>query len=60
MMYLETTPQERLAYAWAIAESNHRRLPHVTERVLTRCREAAYQLSSPDCWLLLSEVPTMG
>jgi uncharacterized protein YndB with AHSA1/START domain len=60
MKYLETTPQERLAYAWAIAESNHRRLPTVSERILTRCREAAYQLSSPDCWLLLSEVPAAG
>ena len=58
-MQLDVTPQERLAYAWAVAECHHRRLPAVREYVLNRCREAAYQLSAPDCWQLLSEVPAL-
>ena len=58
-MLLEVTPQERLAYAWAVAHCHHKRLYTVSERVLNRCREATYQLSTPDCWLLLSEVPAL-
>ena len=58
-MLLEVTPQERLAYAWAVADCHHRRLYTVPERILNRCREATYQLSTPDCWQLLSEVPAL-
>jgi hypothetical protein len=56
---LEVTPQERLAYAWAVAQSHAYRSTLVSERLLARCREATAQLSTPDCWLLLSEVPAL-
>lgn len=59
MKHLESTPQEQLAYAWAVAQSHAHRNPAVSERLLARCREAAYQLSTPDCWQLLGEVPTL-
>jgi hypothetical protein len=59
MKYLNSTPQEQLAYAWAVAESAHKRLPTVSDRVLTRCREATHQLSTPDCLMMLSEVPAL-
>jgi hypothetical protein len=58
-MILETTPQERLAYAWAVAQSHALRTPSVSERLLARCREAASQLSAPECWQLLAEVPAL-
>ena len=58
-MILEVSPQERLAYAWAVAHCAHRRLSGVHEHVVERCREATYQLSTPDCWLLLGEVPAL-
>lgn len=58
-MQLDVTPQERLAYAWAVAQSKAYRSPSVSDRLLNRCREAAYQLSAPDCWQLLSEVPAL-
>ena len=56
-MLLEVSPQERLAYAWAVATSHHYRSPRVAERHLQRAREATAQLSAPECWELLSEVP---
>ena len=55
----EASPQERLAYAWAVAQSHAYRSPSVSERLLERCRQATHQLSTPDCWLLLSEVPQL-
>jgi hypothetical protein len=58
-MKLEVSPQEQLAYAWAVAQSHAYRSPSVHERLLARCREAAYQLSAPECWELLSEVPAL-
>ena len=58
-MILEVSPQERLAYAWAVATSNFYRSPIVAERHLKRAREATYQLSAPECWELLSEVPAL-
>ena len=56
---LEVTPQERLAYAWAVVQSHAYRNPSVSERLLARCQEATAQLSTPECWLLLSEVPAL-
>jgi hypothetical protein len=58
-LLLDVTPQERLAYAWAVAESHHRRLSSVSERLLARCRRSTSQINTPDCWLLLSEVPVL-
>ena len=55
----EATPQERLAYAWAVAQSHAYRSSTVSERLLESCRRATYQLSAPDCWMLLSEVPAL-
>ena len=55
----EVCPQERLAWAWAVAQSSHLNLPKVSEALLARCREAAFQLSAPECWELLSEVPAL-
>jgi hypothetical protein len=58
-LLLDVTPQERLAYAWAVAESHHRRFSSVSERLLARCRRSTSQINTPDCWLLLSEVPVL-
>ena len=58
-MLLEASPQERLAYAWAVAESYHWRTPQVSERRIERYRESTAQLSASDCWQLLSEVPAL-
>ena len=55
----EVTPQERLAYAWAVAQSHAYRSPSVSERLLECCRQATYQLSASDCWMLLAEVPAL-
>jgi hypothetical protein len=55
----EVNPQERLAYAWAVAQSNAYRTPTVSEVLLEKCRRAAYQLSASDCWQLLAEVPAL-
>ena len=56
---LEVSPQERLAYAWAVAQSQVHRSPLVSERLLAEARRATYQLSTPDCWMLLAEVPAL-
>jgi len=55
----EATPQERLAYAWAVAQSAAWRSYGVSENLLDSCRRATRQLSAPDCWLLLAEVPAL-
>jgi hypothetical protein len=57
MKYLESTPQEQLAHAWAVAESVHMRMSAVHPRVLARCRSAAYHLSTPFALELLADVP---
>jgi hypothetical protein len=59
MKYLETNPQEQLAYAWAVAQSSLYRSSQVSERLLNRCREATYQLSVSDALTLLAEVPDL-
>ncbi len=59
MKYLDTTPQEQLAYAWAVAECQHLRLPAVRERILARCRSAAYHLSTPFALELLADMPNL-
>jgi len=56
-LMLEVSPQERLAYAWAVAQSHAYRSSTVSERLLEQCRAATAQLSTPDCWMLLAEVP---
>jgi hypothetical protein len=56
MKYLDTTPQEQLAYAWAVADCAHRRVPF-QERYLARYRSAAYRLSTPFALELLADVP---
>ena len=58
-MLLEVSPQERLAYAWAVADSQHKRLSQVSEHLIERYRERTAQLSPSDCWQLLSEVPAL-
>lgn len=58
-MILEVSPQERLAYAWAVADCTHMRLSAVHERIIERYRERTAQLSAPECWELLSEVPAL-
>jgi hypothetical protein len=58
-MNLEVSPQERLAYAWAVAQSQAQRSYTVSERLLESCRRATCQLSTPDCWMLLAEVPAL-
>ena len=58
-MPLEVSPQERLAYAWAVADCAHMRLSAVHERIVERYRERTAQLSTPECWELLSEVPNL-
>ena len=55
----EVSPQERLAYAWAVAQSHAYRSSTVSEHLLESCRRATYQLSTPDCWMLLAEVPAL-
>jgi hypothetical protein len=58
---LATAPvQERLAYAWAVAQCSMYRSPLVSDRVLNRCRDAAYQLTLPEALQLLSEVPHLA
>ncbi len=57
--FLESTPQEQLAYAWAVAQSSLYRSSQVSERLLNRCREAAYQLSVSDALMMLAEVPDL-
>jgi hypothetical protein len=59
-MQLEVPPpQERLAYAWAVAISCQYRSPRVAESHLESARRATYQLSAPECWDLLAAVPTL-
>ena len=53
------TVQERLAYAWAVAQSELYRAPSVSERLLERCREAAGRLSVEEALELLEEVPSL-
>jgi hypothetical protein len=53
-------PQERLAYAWAVAQAAAWRAPSVNERLLDKCRKAAWQLSTSDAWMLLAEVPSLA
>ena len=60
MKYLESTPQEQLAYAWAMAHAAHVKVYHVSERMLDRCRDATYHLSTPEAFELLSEVPQLA
>ncbi len=57
MKYLESSPQEQLAYAWAVAQSKAYRSNYVSDRLLAKCRSAAYHLSTSDALQLLSEVP---
>ena len=53
------TVQERLAYAWAVLSSEFAHLPSVNDRVLTRCREAAHQLTEQEALELLADVPAL-
>jgi hypothetical protein len=57
--FLESSPQEQLAYAWAMAHAAHVKVYHVSERMLARCRDATYRLSTPEALELLSEVPQL-
>ncbi len=53
------TVQEKLAYAWAVAQSEFYRSPFVSDRVLQRCREAASQLSVEEAIELLQDVSAL-
>lgn len=55
----EVAPQERLAYAWAVAQAAAWRRQSVNEGLLDKCRKAAWQLSTPDAWILLAEIPSL-
>jgi hypothetical protein len=57
--FLQSTPQEQLAYAWAVAECEHLRFTSLNPRVLESCRKATAQLHVSDALLLLSEVPAL-
>lgn len=57
--FLESSPQEQLAYAWAVAESEFRGFTRLSPRVLESCRRATAQLHVSDALLLLSEVPAL-
>jgi hypothetical protein len=56
---LEVSPQERLAWAWALRSSAAVGLPVVTERRLDEARRATHLLSAPEAWEFLSEVPAL-
>ena len=58
-MILEVSPQERLAWAWALRTTAAAGLSQVTERRLEEARRATHQLSAPECWELLAEVPAL-
>lgn len=53
------TPQECLAYAWAVAQSDFLQLPSVSNRLLQRCREATTLLSNAEAYDLLADVPLL-
>jgi hypothetical protein len=53
------TVQERLAYAWAVADSQFFRLPSVNDRVLARCWESARLLTEQEALELLADVPSL-
>jgi hypothetical protein len=53
------TVQQRLAYAWAVADSQYFRLPSVNDRVLARCWESARQLTEQEALDLLADVPAL-
>lgn len=57
-MLLEVSPQERLAYAWAVADSHHRRLSAVHEHIVERYRERTAHLSTTECWDWLRDYPS--
>jgi hypothetical protein len=48
-----------LAYSWAVASSAFYRSPQVSDRLLQRCREAAYRLSEVEALDLLADVPAL-
>jgi hypothetical protein len=54
------SPQERLAYAWAVAQSDFFRSPLVSDRLLQRCREATTLLSNAEAYDLLADVPSLS
>jgi hypothetical protein len=60
LRFTDACPQEQLAYAWAVASAHHMRSPLVSERLLARCRNSAYLLSTPEALQLLSEVPALS
>ena len=56
---LEVSPQERLAWAWALRSTAACGLMQVTERRLEEARRATYQMSAPEAWAWLAEVPSL-
>jgi hypothetical protein len=53
------TVQQRLAYAWAVTDSQFFRLPSVNDRVLARCWESARQLTEQEALDLLADIPSL-
>lgn len=51
------TPQGRLAFAWAVAQSRHARLSSVSDSLLDRCYYSTSALSVDEALELLEEVP---
>jgi len=56
---LEVSPQERLAWAWALRSADAYGLQRVTEHRLEEARRATYQMSAPEAWAWLAEVPAL-
>jgi len=56
---LEVSPQERLAWAWALRSTAAVGLTQISERRLEEARRATYLLSAPEAWEFLSEVPAL-
>lgn len=55
----QVSTHERLAYSWAVASSVSTRSSQVSDRLLQRCREAAYRLSEAEALDLLADVPAL-
>jgi hypothetical protein len=55
----QVSTHERLAYSWAVASSAFYRSSQVSDRLLQRCREAAYRLSEVEALDLLADVPAL-
>ena len=56
---MTASPQETVAYAWAVLDSEFSRLGYISERLLERCRYATSNLSDAEAYDLLADVPAI-